>query len=478
MPHWAPLRGDDPEVHALVEALREMLDRCGRSLRELATLMPYGRSTISDRLNGQTRPDWEFVVDLCKACHNPDRQGVDRHLAYLRDLWKAADPVRERSATEHEDGGAEGGDGRLVRVLHEAINELQQRMTAEDDEPAASAPGRPAAGILGPAPQRNAHFAGRTDLLAELRRRFSAPSTQVLYGMVGVGKTQLAAEYAYRYRSLYRMIWWVPAEDPGWLRATLAALAPHVGLQQASSLLIEDAFRAVLTELDAGPRPGRRLLIFDDAGSPASISPLIPRAHADVLITSRDPAWRTDVADALLVGTFSRRESTAFLRELAGPEFGTADAQRLAEAVGDLPLALQEMAAFRDRTGVGVDDLIRNLSACPSRVLSESDPIGGHLPLTADWSLSAIWLEASCPDALDLLRFCATAGTGRLSWSDLTAAGEGAGEKTSALLSDWYRLVRAVQELGRAGLAQVDPASQTIRVHPLIAALVMDEHSS
>ena len=47
-----------------------------------------------------------------------------------------------------------------------------------------------------------------------------------MYGLGGVGKTHLAIEYAYRYAHHYPVVWWIPADQPGLVRSTLAGLAP------------------------------------------------------------------------------------------------------------------------------------------------------------------------------------------------------------------------------------------------------------
>src|SRR5690606_26496949 len=72
--------------------------------------------------------------------------------------------------------------------------------------------------VWGRVPQRNPAFVGRGELLDELSRRLTAGDThilpQALRGMGGVGKTQLALEYAWRNQDRYDLVWWIPADTP------------------------------------------------------------------------------------------------------------------------------------------------------------------------------------------------------------------------------------------------------------------------
>jgi transcriptional regulator with XRE-family HTH domain len=77
-------------------------------------------------------------------------------------------------------------------------------------------------------PARNLAFTGREDLLAAVRERLQAGHAvvvQALHGMGGVGKTQLAAEYAHRFADGYDLAWWINAEQGGYLGFT-AWVAP------------------------------------------------------------------------------------------------------------------------------------------------------------------------------------------------------------------------------------------------------------
>ncbi len=88
-------------------------------------------------------------------------------------------------------------------------------------------------------PQRNPNFTGRDDLLRGLRTALTSGQTstwkQVLSGLGGKGKSQIAFEYGHRYRNDYQFIWWLPSEEPATLRANYASLATELDLPEKIS---------------------------------------------------------------------------------------------------------------------------------------------------------------------------------------------------------------------------------------------------
>ncbi len=120
-------------------------------------------------------------------------------------------------------------------------------------------------------PARNPGFTGRDGLLVAVRERLLAGDravVQALHGMGGVGKTQLAAEYAHRFAGAYDLAWWVNAEQGGLIGDQFAALGADAGLRPGRGG--HEAVRsAVLAELRDR---GRWLLVFDNAEDPADIT--------------------------------------------------------------------------------------------------------------------------------------------------------------------------------------------------------------
>jgi hypothetical protein len=125
--------------------------------------------------------------------------------------------------------------------------------------------------VRGDLPARNPVFAGREGLLSAVREALLSGDravVQALHGMGGVGKTQLAIEYAHRYAASYDVVWWVNAEQAALIGEQFAALGGTLGCAQAGAGLTA-VRQAVLGDL-AGR--DRWLLVFDNAGDPEEVA--------------------------------------------------------------------------------------------------------------------------------------------------------------------------------------------------------------
>src|SRR5262249_29210738 len=158
------------------------------------------------------------------------------------------------------------------------------------------------------------------------------------HGMGGVGKSQIAIEYVHRYRGEYDLIWWISAEHPGQVLSALTALAHRLEVDLSREPIT--AVPAVREALSTGRTPYHNwLLVFDNAETLSDVRPYFPTGGAGkILVTSRNPEWAA-VARSLEVDVFTRTESKTFLIRRT-PELSEADADRLADALGDLPLAV------------------------------------------------------------------------------------------------------------------------------------------
>lgn len=330
--------------------------------------------------------------------------------------------------------------------------------------------------VWGNVPQRNKNFTGREELLTKLHQGIASDVTAVLphalHGLGGVGKTQVAVEYAHRYRSEYDVVWWIPADQPVLVRSSLAALAPHLGLPPAGT---EESAKAVLNKLGRGEPYSNWLLIFDNADQPEDINELIPRGPGHVLITSRNHRWQ-GVVDTVPVDVFDRVESVEFLTRRVRNAIGPQDAERLAEKLGDLPLALEQAGALQSETGMSVDEYLDLLEKETSRLLGASKASEYPQSMTAAWAISVSQLQDRLPEAVTLLSCCAFFGPEPIPREVFTRSRQGvSGLDLDNVLRDPILLARAIGELGRFALAKVDPGTRTIQVHRLVQALLRDD---
>lgn len=260
--------------------------------------------------------------------------------------------------------------------------------------------------VWGGVPRRNTRFTGREALLNEayhlLQDAEPGAGVVTMYGMSGVGKTQLAAEYAYRFGSEYDVVWWVNAESRVTYRRLLAELAPRLELSTGQEY--GERLRAVRESLRRGDPYARWLLILDGADEPSQLWDLVPTGPGHVLITSRNPEWSEHNSRLLEVPVYERYESVAFIRRRAPRLTGT-EADQLAEALEDLPLLLDQTAGWLNDSDLSVQDYIALLAG---GIDEDVVKVSGDFPLAFQtaWSILLNKLRETIPESIGLLRLC------------------------------------------------------------------------
>ena len=234
-------------------------------------------------------------------------------------------------------------------------------------------------------PARNPEFTGRDQMLVTLRDVLTGGDravVQALHGLGGVGKTQLAAEYAWRFAGAYELGWWIDAEKAGLIGDQFAALGAALRCVEPGART-EEVRAAVLGELR---ERDRWLLVFDNAQAPGDLAGWLP-GGGHVLITSRQHRWG-QVAAPVEVDVLARGESVALL---AGRVSGLAeaDAGRLADALGDLPLALAQAAEYLAETGMGAAEYLALLRTRAREILDQGHPVSYPMSLAAATGLAA-----------------------------------------------------------------------------------------
>ncbi|GIF75272.1 hypothetical protein Asi02nite_47900 [Asanoa siamensis] len=424
--------------------------------------------TVGSILRGEALVRWSKVECVVRqlaamAVHRPD---PDDEVRRFHVLWTAefdsqtADPMPPRQ---------------FDPIAASVIDAGRARATSDFPSPttAQSVVGANGGRSIGMAPQRNRGFTGRRELLEQVRSKLGEQPWKplVLHGLGGVGKSQLALEFLHRYARDYEFVWWITAEDPSQVTPALATLGERLDWQ--SSFDMAQTVRSVLARLETGVP--RWLIVYDNAGAPDEIRSLAPQGGGHLLITTRDPAWLA-IGRPVEVDVFTRPESVELLCA-RGHDIGFAEADQLAERLGDLPLALEQVAAMQSATRTPVEEYFRQLDDRALQFL-ESMPLGDYRTAIGTAFVVAVErLNEESPTAAALLSLLSCVGAEPISRTLLRSGAHRVPPPLGRLLDQPDLLDETIWQLRRYGLVRVVDNGQTLQVHRLIQAIVREAMS-
>ncbi|MGY1763307.1 FxSxx-COOH system tetratricopeptide repeat protein [Geodermatophilus sp. SYSU D00779] len=316
-------------------------------------------------------------------------------------------------------------------------------------------------------PLRNPRFTGRDGMLTELRRRLHAGEAplmvQALYGLGGVGKTQLFTEYAHRFAADYDLVWWIDAEQPVLIPEQLAALAAQLGLPSGPK--VTDTVERLLAELRGRDR---WLLVFDNTERPADIAAYRPGGAGHLLITSRNPGWGA-LGGRLEIDVLTRAETIALLRARI-PGMSEELADELAAELGDLPLAAAQAAGYLEQTDLPPADYLRRFRTRRAGLLARGEVVGYSGRIDTTWALSLERLRYEDPAAVQLLELAAFLAPEPIPLPLFTGHPELLDEPLRGTAGDPDALADTVGALVGYSLARRSPDG--FQVHRLVQAVI------
>lgn len=337
---------------------------------------------------------------------------------------------------------------------------------------------------------RNPFFTGREDLLHTLHEqlhrecRLALSQSWAISGLGGIGKTQIALEYAYQYRQDYRAIFWINAASRETLLTGCVSIADLLQLPGKDEPDQNKIFVAVKRWLATHQD---WLLILDNADDVTVVQNMeLPERAGHLLLTTRAQALGS-LAQRLDIETMGMAESTLFLlrrSKLLAPDTSLdqaseeqlASAETIAIEMDFLPLALDQAGAYIEEVGCSLASYLELYRAHRADLLRRRGRVVSDHPepVATTWSLNFRQVEQASPAAADLLRLCAFLAPDAIP-EELFR--EGSAFLPAALQQasiDELALNDAIEELRIFSLVQRNPDSKLLRVHRLMQAVLKD----
>jgi class 3 adenylate cyclase/tetratricopeptide (TPR) repeat protein len=326
---------------------------------------------------------------------------------------------------------------------------------------------------------RTRYFTGREDLLARLRQQLVERHRAALSGLGGAGKTQSAIEYAARYCAGYPGgVFWVNAETLGGLTSGFVAIAMALSLPSAESNDQEEVVKSVLAWLKVNDG---WLLILDNVDDRRTIRPFVPeRGKGDVLITSREPVFsELGVPRALELQDLNIEEGVRFMLARTGREdAGAGDraaAAELATELGNLPLALEQAAAYIAETNAAFTAYLVAFRKRRVTLLEKSGELLSHDTVAVTWAANFEAVERASPAAADVLRISALLAPDAIPFELFLDGAPLLGHEIAEALADAddLAMLEVLRPLARYSLVRSDATSRVFGVHRLVQEMVL-----
>ncbi|HET8841064.1 MAG TPA: FxSxx-COOH system tetratricopeptide repeat protein [Ktedonobacteraceae bacterium] len=374
----------------------------------------------------------------------------------------------------------------LARLLHLDEEEIRQLLEAS----------------LIPAPhwlvplRRNSYFTGREEILKALHTQLGADravaltQSSALHGLGGIGKTQIALEYVYRYALEYSAVFWIGAETEEQIIAGLLHVAETLGLPERAERDQQLVVTAVQRWLSTH---GQWLLVWDNVEDFVLLDRFLPSTRSGaILLTTRRQALGT-CARGLDLLPMEQEEGILFLLRRAkvlSPE-ATGDqldqyaermpaqyavASELVTALGGLPLALDQAGAYLEETRCGLSaylDLFRTRR--DALLQRRGEGIQDHPASVSTTFTLAITAAAERSSVVrELMQICALLQPDAIPEELFLQGSEHLGPQLQAVGSDPLEWDRVLGIACAYSLLSRQPEVRTLSVHRLVQAVLLD----
>jgi tetratricopeptide (TPR) repeat protein len=332
---------------------------------------------------------------------------------------------------------------------------------------------------------RKQFFIGREALLQKLHARLRTARTavlgqrQVINGLGGIGKTQLAVEYAYRYHQEYQTVLWAHADTTEALITSYTEIARLLQLPQKDAKEQEEIVQGVKDWLS---NQQNWLLILDNADEPDALIPFLPPKVGGHLIVTTRAADLSHLGlgfgHALTVPKFKKTLCIPFLLHRAGlKQVSSQDreyARQITDELDGLPLALNQAGVYLAATGSNLASYWEMYQQQRTTLLNVDDDRTYPRSVAATLLLSFRQMEQRHPAAADLLRLCAFLAPDAIPEGLLTKGARELGGVLAPVAANAILFDQTMKALRAQSLITRDPRTRTVTVHRLVQAVLRD----
>ncbi|HET8840119.1 MAG TPA: FxSxx-COOH system tetratricopeptide repeat protein, partial [Ktedonobacteraceae bacterium] len=375
----------------------------------------------------------------------------------------------------------------LARHLHLAIPETRQLLEASLTAPTL---------LWGVPLPGNPFFTGREETLQVIHRQLHTHSIPLkspilaLQGMGGVGKTQVALEYAYRHMSEYDAVLWIEAETRESIALSMDRLAEVLQISQRQDADQQRVVAAVQRWLSTH---SKWLLIWDNVEDLTLVQSLLPSLRQGaILITTRCQMLGTLAQGLELLPLGSEEGLQLLLRRAKVPGTGItnssvqqfaqqkpgeyATAQTLVQILGGFPLALDQAGAYIEETGCSMSSYLDQYKQHRLPLLDQRGTLNPDYPhsVVATLSLAFQRVAQHYPAAFDLLRCCAFVAPDDIPEEFLAAEISHLEQEIGLFAAGPGQLDRMCATLRRFSLVQRHPETRTLSIHRLVQAVLVE----
>lgn len=321
---------------------------------------------------------------------------------------------------------------------------------------------------------RNKFFSSREDILKSIHVNFRTYEDrqiiQILSGIGGVGKTQIAIEFAYSFLDYYPLIWWIKAETKQGIVDSFMELGRNLGISDSHLNLDESEKVAIIIEKLNCVK--RYLLIFDNANCLEEIEKYLPKSNVgSILITSRDNNWKM-IGNVISVDVFTPQEALDFIRKrtLINDMPG---AEVLSKRLGFLPLAIEQAAAYIVNNALSFFDYIKLFEKYKLKLfdLESSKPLNyaNTVTITSRLSINRINNESSA----QLLKIISFLDADSIELVFFTNSEKILPHPLSECIQNELRLKEIIWELKRYSLIKEE--NKRLSIHRLLQEVIREE---